>query len=58
MACEAAVNPKAAVTPTKEPMPLLQSRVVRSGDTGFSWLTVPFAAGYIACSAENTQSIA
>ena len=36
MACAAAVKPKQAVTPTKEPIPVAQSSVVRSGTSGFS----------------------
>ena len=36
MAWAAAVKPKQAVTPTKEPIPVAQSSVVRSGTSGFS----------------------
>jgi hypothetical protein len=36
IACAAAVKPKQAVTPTKDPIPVAQSSVVRAGISGFA----------------------
>ncbi len=56
-ACETAVKPKQAVTPTNDPSPVSQSSEVCSFMTGLAWLMPPSAVGYTGCCVEYTQSM-